>query len=451
MTDSANSHTAAEDTDRAARRDMLLVLLSRGERGVLSRTEATALRAHVMSECDENDANRARARGAVAERARLREQLAAAEKQGGEATAAALRLHAQTPTAARATLDRIRQARTWADVWTHLGMYYGLKPEQAGIEARARRTEAEREAARKGRAEAEDALRELPEHLRKSAHAAQRAELRIQRAERRAAAVIGEARRWKAECIDRDRDGARTRAALARALALDPEATWDELTEHAHQIRERVAEYADWIANAERQDAEYRRGLARVLGLAPRGAGNPHTWRNLIDITADRHSLARDAKAEWDHADAARDRASRDADQLNDRLREHEADFARAASYLNGARDASGADNWPDIPAAIERLAAEAARYRSAWLSARRRAASPASGLLRDLVEQHRPQTMPDPHSAMHMAWCRVCDGGVRRLYLPGQEPAPACGVWQRARALNLIIHPDPTRATAEG
>ncbi|MFT2014627.1 hypothetical protein ACMA1D_02080 [Streptomyces sp. 796.1] len=55
------------------------------------------------------------------------------------AASAALSLRAQTPTAAQTTLDRIRSANNWTDVWTALGMYYGMKPEKAGAEARARR------------------------------------------------------------------------------------------------------------------------------------------------------------------------------------------------------------------------------------------------------------------------------------------------------------------------
>ncbi|MET8270711.1 hypothetical protein [Streptomyces sp. NPDC005096] len=51
---------------------------------------------------------------------------------------------AQTPNAAQRTLNLIRQARTWVEVWMHLGIYYGMKPEEAALEARARRMEAER-------------------------------------------------------------------------------------------------------------------------------------------------------------------------------------------------------------------------------------------------------------------------------------------------------------------
>jgi hypothetical protein len=41
-------------------------------------------------------------------------------------------------------LGRVRAARTFGEVWATLGMYYRMTPEEAGREARARRTEADR-------------------------------------------------------------------------------------------------------------------------------------------------------------------------------------------------------------------------------------------------------------------------------------------------------------------
>ncbi|WND36941.1 hypothetical protein RI578_22805 [Streptomyces sp. BB1-1-1] len=44
------------------------------------------------------------------------------------------------------TLDAIRRVRTWGGVWAQLGMFYRLRPEECGQEARARRTDDERAA-----------------------------------------------------------------------------------------------------------------------------------------------------------------------------------------------------------------------------------------------------------------------------------------------------------------
>jgi hypothetical protein len=79
-------------------------------------------------------------------REELRRRLNAAEERARVATAAALALRSQTPGAAQRTLALIRQAGTWGEVWVHLGIYYGMKPEEAGLEARKRRTAAERRA-----------------------------------------------------------------------------------------------------------------------------------------------------------------------------------------------------------------------------------------------------------------------------------------------------------------
>ncbi|AXI91368.1 hypothetical protein SAM9427_37005 (plasmid) [Streptomyces sp. ETH9427] len=83
-----------------------------------------------------------------------------ATKRVQETTAAALALRSQTPTAAQRALDTIRKAKTWVDVWIALGQYYGMSPEEAGHEARARRTGAEQvaeERARRAEQRAEEA------------------------------------------------------------------------------------------------------------------------------------------------------------------------------------------------------------------------------------------------------------------------------------------------------
>ncbi|MFJ4988819.1 hypothetical protein ACIP9H_34085 [Streptomyces sp. NPDC088732] len=99
-----------------------------------------------------------KAREMEADRDRQVKARVAAEEQAREATAAALRLRSQTPDAAQSALNRVRNARTWGEAWTVLGMYFGLSPEVAGQEARDRRTAAEREA--EGRAAAMEAQRD---------------------------------------------------------------------------------------------------------------------------------------------------------------------------------------------------------------------------------------------------------------------------------------------------
>lgn len=85
----------------------------------------------------------------------LGRRMVEAQEQVREATAAALRLRSQTPGAALRTLDAIRSAHTIGEVCTHVGIFYGMKPETAGQMARRWRTGAERSAEeRAGKAEA---------------------------------------------------------------------------------------------------------------------------------------------------------------------------------------------------------------------------------------------------------------------------------------------------------
>lgn len=89
---------------------------------------------------------KAKAAEMEADRDRIDKALREAKEHARKAAVAALNLRSQTPNAAQRTLALVRDARTWGQVWIHLGIYYGMKPEEAGLEARARRTEAERRA-----------------------------------------------------------------------------------------------------------------------------------------------------------------------------------------------------------------------------------------------------------------------------------------------------------------
>ncbi|NML50559.1 hypothetical protein HHL19_12900 [Streptomyces sp. R302] len=94
---------------------------------------------------------------------------------------------------AEALLDRVRAARTWGDLWAHLGMRYGYAAEQAGREARARRTLAERlanERADKATHEAETMK-----------HRVTRLRTRVERAEKRATRAEAERNRERKYAI----------------------------------------------------------------------------------------------------------------------------------------------------------------------------------------------------------------------------------------------------------
>ncbi|MCL6302843.1 hypothetical protein [Streptomyces kronopolitis] len=145
------TRTRSNRRARTARRDSLLVLLSRAEYGVLSPVEAALLRTTVEAELVEGDTARRAAGGQQAAVRRMQQRIDAAEQAIVETEQHASRCEA--------TLAGIRAARTWADVWAHLGMFYGLAPEQAGQEARARRTEAERRAEEQRAEREEHALR----------------------------------------------------------------------------------------------------------------------------------------------------------------------------------------------------------------------------------------------------------------------------------------------------
>ncbi|MEV5133573.1 hypothetical protein AB0K87_24395 [Streptomyces sp. NPDC053705] len=71
-------------------------------------------------------------------RARLEEQ---AREHAIELAGARRTIHA-----AERALTTVRHARTWGEAWAALGMYYGLRPEECGQQAKARRTAAERAA-----------------------------------------------------------------------------------------------------------------------------------------------------------------------------------------------------------------------------------------------------------------------------------------------------------------
>lgn len=97
------------------------------------------LRERLAAAVDERDRARRWAVSLENENRRLDDQAREAKERARVATVAALNLQRQTPDAAQCTLARIRKARTWVAVWVELGQYFGLSPEECGMEARARR------------------------------------------------------------------------------------------------------------------------------------------------------------------------------------------------------------------------------------------------------------------------------------------------------------------------
>jgi hypothetical protein len=193
------------------------------------------------------------------ERVRVAEFHAAdAKERARVATVAALALRAQTPDAAQAALARIRAARTWGEVWTPLGMYYGMTPEQAGTEARNRRTEAERTAeqrieAYRGEVESAD------EHTVRAMAARDRYRAAWRSARRRAHAHAAEEQRvrgWLEHWADRARTAEGDLATIRNR---------DQLAAALLTIRDRAFRYRAAWHSARRGRAAAEAALAAEL------------------------------------------------------------------------------------------------------------------------------------------------------------------------------------------
>ncbi|MFD7994530.1 coiled-coil domain-containing protein [Streptomyces mexicanus] len=136
---------------------------------------------------------------------------------------------------AETTLSKVLAAKTWLEVHTTLGMFYGMKPEEAGQRARERRTTAERAA----------------EH-------------RAEQAER-------SARQWQAEAELQARNAA-DRATDARRYRLAWHSARDRARKHAQQLDETAdrATRAITAMGAAVRAAEHRAGRYRLAWLAAR-------------------------------------------------------------------------------------------------------------------------------------------------------------------------------------
>lgn len=149
--------------------------------------------------------------------------------------------------AAERALTTVRHARTWGEAWAALGMYYGLRPEECGQQARARRTEAEQAAVHRGdgwRRHALEADERADRHLAAWRSARRRA--------RSTEAELERVRGWTAHWA------ARTRAAeprLAR-LALAWRSARRRAQERTRDAYANGAEYRALRAAIEKRAAE---------------------------------------------------------------------------------------------------------------------------------------------------------------------------------------------------
>ncbi|MER6196747.1 hypothetical protein ABT234_05120 [Streptomyces sp. NPDC001586] len=156
MTRSKMAARRRRDADRAGRRESLLVLLDRAQRGTsLTPDEATLLRAHVTAECSEADELRRTVGGQQTAMRRAYDRTRAAEAAIVEAEGDAARADAQAARdrqfaqdraktlhtererarSAERTLARIRTADTLAEAQTAVALHDGISPDAARTHA----------------------------------------------------------------------------------------------------------------------------------------------------------------------------------------------------------------------------------------------------------------------------------------------------------------------------
>ncbi|MFE4328713.1 hypothetical protein ACFRQM_04440 [Streptomyces sp. NPDC056831] len=193
------------------------------ERAAAHVTQVEAGRAMWKSKAEAIERDRDRE---AAAREQAQQDAKAAEERARIAHVHAHRLSLRTPTAAERTLDRIRNARHTGTVWTELGMYYGMTPEQAGQGARAWRTTAEAHA-QKAEERAEAAARIGTRHMADAERyqaAWQNARLRAKQANEREQKANARAERYRdtrrkwLEIADEFTDKQHDRAAAAEAV-----------------------------------------------------------------------------------------------------------------------------------------------------------------------------------------------------------------------------------------
>ncbi|WP_329622941.1 hypothetical protein OG357_23030 [Streptomyces sp. NBC_01255] len=164
-----------------------------------------------------------------------------------------------------AVLRSVRDARTWVDVWTRLGMYYGFTPEQAGQEARARRTVDERIA--DDRAEKADAVTAETKRLmdRRTKTLRERAE----RAEKRLTAVEAERNRERKYAIKASQRLWEHRRRLDTLLVDVRSATAALGTRPAHEVAEHLTALLDLQQPAKTKPSAWLTKGTRDLSIPP--------------------------------------------------------------------------------------------------------------------------------------------------------------------------------------
>lgn len=244
-----HSRTRAAAHDRANRRTALDALLARAQHGRLTPTEGALLADYVRTELVNADTVRRNLAGTARALDRARK--------GADDTIRAL----ETEVAEW----RHRAARTWGDVWTALGLHYGLTAEQAGTEARKRRTADERRAlavAERIKREAEEARAAAERDAQRYQAAWHNARIRATKNARHARFLTSSRTHWRRRALDRaDRIATMTeqheqhRTAILNALHLAPGIPWDVIPDHIRDTDE-YARRAVFLASRVRAECD---------------------------------------------------------------------------------------------------------------------------------------------------------------------------------------------------
>jgi hypothetical protein len=348
---------------RWARREPLLHLLSRMQRGVLLDSERALLRAAIEAELADGDQAHAQAE-------RVAERLIKARQQRDHHRAVAEGL--------RRSIAFIAAGRLNVDVWARIGMALGWTPERAGTECRKRRLHGEQQLAATAdslrqqlaaaRAEAEGLAETMrnTDRLNSSEAETMRATFCHALDEPRGRAWGHLAERARAVNAHRNelikqRDEAReelldarnihegARLTMACALGLDDAATWAAIGDRARKLHPEIAGKGRTASDVLVEHDVTRKAMCDALG-----AGYHLNWQQIIDTAQRSHN----ANAEW----------QREAEALR---QQHD----RHRHTLAVVLDLDAGTEWPTIV----QQAGAARAYRADWARCREEAERSAS------------------------------------------------------------------------
>ncbi|MEU3102947.1 hypothetical protein [Streptomyces griseoflavus] len=335
-----NKRRAETEQLRTARRDTLSILLSRAQRGVLTRDEAALLRTHVEAELAEGDAARQSERGQQRAMERERQRVEAAELAIVEAEQRAEQAEQQLAAYLASEEERRGEAVDPVTLWPARALEAvreaGRRAEEAGqIAARQREMHEER---RRALADAIGAPADTPwpklvTDARTDAELARRA-TEIHRSATEAAAELTRS--------ENARDALRSRLDAA-----------EQRHRHAEQALDRVRQ-ADTLGAAVAAVAEHD-------GMTPQAAAVHAAFANAADSA--RARLDEQAREHAVALATERRTGERAVEAWKERAREAEEQAAQQRARATGWRaHAIEADDRAD-------------RHLAAWRSARRRAA----------------------------------------------------------------------------